>query len=211
MAIWEIAQVDPTVNDDFAAGYEKGKLWLNEADDKSFVSLDSTNGAAIWKQFAPSGDGSHFHDGDTLQCDGINSDGGAFAFTTGAAVTFSQDVNVPNLFLPDGGAIGIEGNELLTFAAAGTVTLSGANFVVGTNSIYGTDGRYNYLSIDGADDGAWGAGGSIWVQIDANNDSADATFTVKAGDRPGRAAFSPMLDAERPVEGIPHDVYVVEK
>lgn len=33
---------------------------------------------------------SHLHDGETLQCDGINSDGGAFSFTTSGAVTFSN-------------------------------------------------------------------------------------------------------------------------
>jgi len=34
----------------------------------------------------------HTHDGDILQIDGINSDGGAFAFDTTGAVTFNQDV-----------------------------------------------------------------------------------------------------------------------
>jgi len=32
------------------------------------------------------------HDGDTLQLDGINSDGGAFAFNTTGTVTFNQDI-----------------------------------------------------------------------------------------------------------------------
>lgn len=35
----------------------------------------------------------HTHDGDTLQLDGINSNGGAFAFNTTGAVTFNQTVN----------------------------------------------------------------------------------------------------------------------
>ena len=39
--------------------------------------------------------GSHNHDGDTLQLDGINSDGGAFSFTTTGQVTFNQSINVP--------------------------------------------------------------------------------------------------------------------
>lgn len=33
---------------------------------------------------------SHLHDGETLECDGINSDGGAFPFTTSGPVTFSN-------------------------------------------------------------------------------------------------------------------------
>lgn len=39
-------------------------------------------------------DGGHVHDGATLQLDGVNSDGGAFAFTTTGKVTFSQSVNL---------------------------------------------------------------------------------------------------------------------
>jgi hypothetical protein len=36
----------------------------------------------------------HTHDGDTLQIDGLNSDGGAFSFTTTGAVTFNQSVDI---------------------------------------------------------------------------------------------------------------------
>ncbi|MBW1779321.1 MAG: hypothetical protein JRL30_01150 [Deltaproteobacteria bacterium] len=68
----------------------------------------------------------HVHDGDTLQIDAINSDGGAFAFDTTGAVTFNQDIVVPNLFVGDGGTLGIDGNELITFNAAGTIAFSGA-------------------------------------------------------------------------------------
>ena len=36
----------------------------------------------------------HTHNGDTLQLDGINSDGGVFSFTTTGAVTFNQDIAI---------------------------------------------------------------------------------------------------------------------
>ena len=52
----------------------------------------------------------HVHDGDTLQLDGINSNGGAFAFTTSGAVTFSQ-----NIIIGDGKTIGQAAGPLLTF------------------------------------------------------------------------------------------------
>ena len=39
----------------------------------------------------------HLHDGQTLQHDGVNSNGGAFSFTTTGDVTFNQDVNAPNV------------------------------------------------------------------------------------------------------------------
>lgn len=40
------------------------------------------------------GDGTHFHNGDTLQCDGINSDGGAFAFTTTGDISVAAGMNL---------------------------------------------------------------------------------------------------------------------
>jgi len=48
----------------------------------------------------------HTHDGDTLQLDAVNSDGGAFSFNTTGAVTFNQDVNTQNL--------GVTGNITVT-------------------------------------------------------------------------------------------------
>ncbi len=39
---------DPLVTSDAAAGYEVGSIWLNTTDDRSFICIDSTNGAAIW-------------------------------------------------------------------------------------------------------------------------------------------------------------------
>ena len=52
----------------------------------------------------------HTHDTDTLQLDGINSDGGAFSFTTSGAITFNQ-----NLIIPDSGTIGQAAGPLLAF------------------------------------------------------------------------------------------------
>lgn len=46
--------------------------------------------------------GPHTHDGDTLQLDGVNSDGGAFSFTTTGTVTFNQAVIVQGLLTADG-------------------------------------------------------------------------------------------------------------
>jgi len=48
------ATTDPLVTDDDAASspgpYEIGSRWINLTDDRSFSCLDSTTGAAIWKQ-----------------------------------------------------------------------------------------------------------------------------------------------------------------
>ncbi len=49
------AAVDPTVNDDNAAGYRVGSYWINTADDSLWRCVDDTNGAAIWLQLGTSG------------------------------------------------------------------------------------------------------------------------------------------------------------
>jgi len=47
------------------------------------------------------GAGGHDHDTDTLQLDGVNSDGGAFSFTTTGAVTFNQSIASTSINLTD--------------------------------------------------------------------------------------------------------------
>jgi len=39
---------DPTVNDDAAAGYTVGSVWINETTGEAFILVDSTTGAAVW-------------------------------------------------------------------------------------------------------------------------------------------------------------------
>lgn len=39
---------DPTVDDDTTLGYEVGSIWLNTTNDKAFICLDATDGAAVW-------------------------------------------------------------------------------------------------------------------------------------------------------------------
>jgi len=53
----------------------------------------------------------HLHDGQTLQCDNINSNGGAFSFTTTGDITLNH-----NLVLPANGAIKVaDGNPQIVF------------------------------------------------------------------------------------------------
>jgi len=80
----------------------------------------------------------HTHDGDTLQLDAVNSDGGAFNFTTSGLVTFSQNIASANY-----GAT----NKLTACATnAGTLDFSAASktLTVEDNAIvsqdYSTDG-----------------------------------------------------------------------
>lgn len=50
-----IFTTDPTVNDDSAAGYSAGDLWVNSTDDTVFVLADATAGAAVWTEIGSGG------------------------------------------------------------------------------------------------------------------------------------------------------------
>lgn len=72
----------------------------------------------------------HTHDGDTLQLDGVNSDGGAFNFTTSGAVTFSQ-----NLIMADGKTIGQAAGPLLAFDNTNNyLEVTGCDVGIGTTA-----------------------------------------------------------------------------
>jgi len=67
------------------------------------------------------GGAGHLHDGDTLQMDGINSDGGAFSFSTTGAVTFNQNVKIP-----DAGNVGSASDpDAVAISADGILSFSG--------------------------------------------------------------------------------------
>jgi len=44
------AITNPTVNDDVSVGYSVGSRWINQTADKEYVCVDSTDGAAVWKE-----------------------------------------------------------------------------------------------------------------------------------------------------------------
>lgn len=47
----------PTVNDDSSAGYGVGDMWIDETNDKSYIALDVTVGAAVWTEVTGAGGG----------------------------------------------------------------------------------------------------------------------------------------------------------
>lgn len=40
----------PTVNDDSSAGFVVGDTWVDETNDKAYIALDVTVGAAVWTE-----------------------------------------------------------------------------------------------------------------------------------------------------------------
>ena len=89
------------------------------------------------------GAGGHTHDTDTLQLDGISSNGGAFGFTTSSTVTFNSLVAVPalscsgNIGLSDGGTISVAAGPSIQFDSTNTyleMTGGGSMLLVGINT-----------------------------------------------------------------------------
>lgn len=47
----------PAVTDDDAAGYVGGSMWIDRTNDKAYVCVDNTTGAAIWREYPGAGGG----------------------------------------------------------------------------------------------------------------------------------------------------------
>jgi hypothetical protein len=61
----------------------------------SVLWSDGTDAAwSLWSGLSHDALGTRTHDGDTLQLDGVNSDGGAFTFATTGDVTFNENVDI---------------------------------------------------------------------------------------------------------------------
>ena len=54
---------NPTVNDDLAAGYDTGDIWVNTSTNNYFILLDNANGAAQWADYNDSVAGYEFTGG----------------------------------------------------------------------------------------------------------------------------------------------------
>ncbi len=96
--------------------------------------------------------GSHLHDGDTLQHDGVNSDGGAFSFTTTGTVTFNQSIATAGLevsttdwtnYLPLVNITNLDVNAIQSYAL---LLRGGANNLVGlTFQVQDYDGNTDFV------------------------------------------------------------------
>lgn len=41
----------PTVSDDTDAGYNISDIWIDETNDKAYICVDNSSGAAVWKEY----------------------------------------------------------------------------------------------------------------------------------------------------------------
>jgi len=105
--------IDPTVNNDFSGGYAVGSLWVNTTTDESFMCMDSSVGAAVWKNTSTSED-LVSHLGDTNNPHGVTRD--QLGVGVSQSPTFA-DVTVSNLITGgqvDGRDVSVDGTKLDT-------------------------------------------------------------------------------------------------
>lgn len=137
-----------TMDDANAEQYDYAKFTTDGLEGRNYSEVRSdlnvADGADVTGDNPPQ---AHDHDGDTLKLDGVNSDGGAFSFTTTDAVTFNQPVKVAEIENTGGGTYlridvqhSASSGVLITNDGAGsnahlTVNgqVKGAHFVMGAN------------------------------------------------------------------------------
>jgi hypothetical protein len=51
------ATAGPTINDDVDLGYNVGSVWVDTTNGDSYICVDNTDGAAVWKATSPKGGG----------------------------------------------------------------------------------------------------------------------------------------------------------
>jgi len=85
----------PTVNNDVDEGYKAGSIWVDITNDKSYVCLDNTDGAAVWTETTGAGGGA----GTYLELTDTPSayDDGKYAKSTAAGVVWDTPAGYTNL------------------------------------------------------------------------------------------------------------------
>ena len=149
---------NPGVGDDNADGYAPGSIWLNGTDNRLFVNLNNSTGAAVWSeqvlnnssnQILPHTDdtvdlGSSAKEFKDLYIDGtayvdtLNADSAAIGSTLGVtgAVTFSSTAAISSNTTV-GGTLGVTGATTLAdnLSVTGNTTVSGNTSLNGNTTV----------------------------------------------------------------------------
>jgi len=165
----------PTVDDDVDLGYEPGSRWVDLTNDKEYVCLDNTDGAAVWTETTQSGGGGgplDKHDGTQAPTANDDSDDGYSVGSHWEDVTNDKayicvDATVAN-------AVWVE----TTAGAAGGEANTASNYGVGGVGVYndknGVDLRFKNINAGSAKITVTNDPTNREVDIDASDARADA-------------------------------------
>ena len=140
----------PTVNDDVDLGYAVGSRWFDITNDKEYVCLDNTDGAAVWTETTGAGGGaSTFVDLTDTPANFTSKAGKTLKVnSTPNAVEFTNDTNVTTKTTTATLTTAEQGTILVSAASAYTITLPTPVGNLGlTYKIKKTDFNYNLITI----------------------------------------------------------------
>lgn len=109
------ATAAPTTGDDDADGYIGGSIWIDRTNDKAYICVDNTTGAAVWYEIPGSGGGSPGGIDTEVQFNNAGAFGGA------TNVTY----NGTNFSIGGGFAIVVSSGEIRTNQSTGGVSTPG--------------------------------------------------------------------------------------
>tara|TARA_Y100000310_G_scaffold263591_3_gene273868 strand:+ start:563 stop:2824 length:2262 start_codon:yes stop_codon:yes gene_type:complete len=151
------ATTSPASSDDSGSGYDVGSLWIDTTNDESFICVDSTSAAAVWKEIT-------VQSGDVNGIMSLNSEAGAnqnFADDTNVTITSANNTHTVGW----SGTLQHErgGLEADVSAYSGIVKIDG-----GATS----DIKYNFSATtpptSSDDDTAGYSVASVWVDLTAD-------------------------------------------
>lgn len=136
----------PTVNDDTGDGYKVGDLWIDETNDKVYILLDATAGAAVWREITSKrrymawrvvAKGTNVATGTNLWGDfeapfgGTILEVGAFNDTAGTTGTMTIDINKGGTTIMTTNKVTIDTTEKTSRTAATAAALTTTSLAAG--------------------------------------------------------------------------------
>ncbi|MBE3036946.1 MAG: hypothetical protein IMZ70_07710 [Candidatus Atribacteria bacterium] len=160
--------------------------------DDSYMLVGSAAGVFAWETGATllasvgAAATAHVHNGDTLQLDGINSDGGAFSFNTTATVTFNQSVSVGTGELTCGSINRVTGTLTLEIGGVTELSLTDAlchitppTYIDNGGLVVGiADTNPGVVTCYGAASGTYG--GRLYLHVNADADDVLDHYFLRA-------------------------------